>query len=104
MTKINYKTTRNKKSNEFLGAPFAPSYSKTQSDKIEMMFPVIIRRQMSEYDIKFIDNLKSFKAKWSDKQIEVLNKIYKKYKTHENHSSKNQNSNNPRQWKKFRRS
>jgi predicted ATP-grasp superfamily ATP-dependent carboligase len=104
MTKINYKTTRNKKANEFLGVSIPPSYSKTQSNKIEMMFPVIIRRQMSEYDIKFIDNLKSFKAKWSDKQIEVLNKIYKKYKTHEDHSSKNQNFNHPGQWKKFRRS
>jgi len=104
MSRINYKTTRNKKSNEFLGVTSPPSYSKMQSDKIEMMFPVIIRRQMTELDIKFIDSLKNFKAKWSSKQIEVLNKIYKKYKTHENHSSKNQNINHPGQWKKFRRS
>lgn len=80
MSKMNYNTTRNYKSNEFLNSEGQKNYQEIQNRNIRLMFPGEVKRLMTEWELAFVESLKVFKTKWSDKQRETLNKIYSKYK------------------------
>ena len=80
MSKLNYKTTRNSKSKEFLYDKDHINYKELQNKKIKLMFSAKIRKYMNEWELNFIESLKNFTSKWSSKQNEIVNKIFNKYK------------------------
>jgi hypothetical protein len=87
---MNYNTTRNYKSNEFLNSEGQKNYQEIQNRNIRLMFPGEVRRLMTEWELAFVESLKLFKTKWSDKQREMLYKIYSKYKNGKGSTKKSQ--------------
>jgi len=82
MRKKNYNTTRNRKENEYFYKyrNTKPGYSSLNAKTILKLFPQHMIDNMSEWDRNFVLSLKRYKAKWSDKQVEVLRSVEQKYK------------------------
>lgn len=100
MSRINYKTTRNKKSNEFTPGPPLQSHKSSNQITVFKLFPANLITKMTEWEQGFIRSLKDAHYKWSQKQVQTLRKLEKKYR-HENNKTKNQDARNTRQRKKL---
>lgn len=83
MSRKDYKTTRNKKSNEFsvTVTPESIGLQRDNAQTIKILFSKeLIQQRMNDWEKKFIDSLKNARYKWSEKQIEVLRNLELKYR------------------------
>lgn len=83
MSKKDYKTQRNKKSNEFSVklVPDSIALQRDNSQTIKMLFSKeLVQQKMTDWEKNFLESLKTARYKWSQKQIEVLRNIELKYR------------------------
>lgn len=79
MTRKNFKTTRNYKHNEF----FIDKKNKLNPEDANVKLLTFISnsdlKKMNNFEVNFINSLKTYKSKWSQKQKEVFTNIVNKY-------------------------